>query len=181
MIINLFPEGNRQQYFNWWTSGPLSYIWNTLYNVELDGKGLRIAFYSTESPAIHTIHPAYQLVNETDTFEFFCNATGNPPPTITWRKVGDTRKVHSLGQTLVIHNAYKSDFGSYRCTAMSVRGENVSAVARVEMDNCESNFCLYCSWSHEIKCSSFDGGDKSMSALLHLDFVVLLDLFRKTK
>ncbi|XP_078352588.1 uncharacterized protein LOC144637397 isoform X1 [Oculina patagonica] len=90
-----------------------------------------------ESPDIDSILPAYQLVNETDSFQIVCNATGNPPPVIKWEKVGDNSRVYyrSRDKTLRVKNAVKSDFGTYRCTAVSVRGENVSAAATVEMDN----------------------------------------------
>lgn len=94
---------------------------------------ITLALY--ESPNITAIHPAYQLVNETDTFEIFCNVTGNPTPAITWSKLSNTSKVNYTGQTLRITNAQISDFGSYRCTAVSERGENVSADALVEVDN----------------------------------------------
>ena len=102
-----------------------------------------MSFLFSESLSIHTILPVYQLVNETDTFEIFCNATGNPPPSITWRKVGDNNRVYSTGQTLKIQSADKSDFGSYRCTAVSVRGDNVSGLALVEVDNCKSTLSRY--------------------------------------
>ncbi|XP_078354327.1 uncharacterized protein LOC144638916 [Oculina patagonica] len=90
-----------------------------------------------ESPDIDSILPAYQLVNETDSFQIVCNATGNPPPVIKWEKVGDNSRVYyrSRDKTLRVKNAAKSDFGTYRCTAVSVRGENVSAAATVEMGN----------------------------------------------
>lgn len=89
------------------------------------------------SPRIHTILPAHQLINETDSFGIFCNATGNPPPVITWIKVGDKSKLFPTRKALRVDNARKSDFGSYQCTAMSVRGESVTAVAAVELDNCK--------------------------------------------
>ena len=95
--------------------------------------------FLTESPNITTIRPAYQLVNETNTFEIFCNATGNPTPAITWWKLDNTSKVNYTGQTLRITKAEISDFGSYQCTAVSVRGEFVSAVAMVAVDNCKFN------------------------------------------
>ncbi|KAJ7371578.1 hypothetical protein OS493_024253 [Desmophyllum pertusum] len=88
-----------------------------------------------ESPRIHSTFPAHQLVNETAHFNIFCNATGNPPPAITWTKVGDNSKVYSTRKSLRVQNAQKSNFGTYQCTAVSVRGENVSAVASVEVDN----------------------------------------------
>ena len=93
---------------------------------------------SIEFPRIHTILPIHQLVNETDTFEIFCNATGYPLPTITWRKNDNNSKVHPTGKTLRVENADKSDFGAYQCTALSIRGDTVSAMATVELDYCKS-------------------------------------------
>ena len=92
---------------------------------------------STVPPIIHAVLPAHQLVNETATFDIFCNATGHPTPVITWTKV-ENSKVYSTGKSLRVQNVQKSDFGTYQCTAVSVRGENVSAVASVEVDNCKS-------------------------------------------
>jgi len=100
---------------------------------------------SSESPHIHSILPGYQLVNETGSFDIVCNATGNPLPIITWTKIGDSSKIYSTGKSLRVQNAEKSDFGTYRCTAVSVRGENVSASATVEMDDCKLTF-------HVIRC-----------------------------
>lgn len=93
--------------------------------------------FLTESPRIQTILPIHQLLNETDTFEIFCNATGHPPPTITWAKDGDNSKAYPTGKTLRVQNTDKSDFGTYHCTVVSVRGENVTAVASVELDYCK--------------------------------------------
>jgi len=98
---------------------------------------------STEPPNIHSVFPAHQLVNETDTFEIFCNATGNPPPVVTWTKIGDSSKVYPTGKSLRVQNAKKSDFGIYQCTAESVRRENITAVATVEIDNCKLTLCIY--------------------------------------
>ena len=113
--------------------------------------------FSTESPSIQSILPAHQLFNETESFEIFCNVTGNPPPLIAWTKVGDNSKVYSTEKTLRVQNAEKSDFGTYRCTALSVRGENVSAVASVEVDNCKLNL-IFSLWfcrvitHHKLSC-----------------------------
>ena len=99
--------------------------------------------FLTESPSIQSISPAHQLVNETGSFEIFCNATGNPPPVVTWTKIGDNNKIYSTGKSLRVQNADKADFGTYLCTAVSVRSENMSAVATVEIDNCKSTSSIY--------------------------------------
>ena len=91
-----------------------------------------------EPPSSTTIFPPHQLVNETGTFEIFCNATGNPPPTIAWSNLGDSSKVYPSGNILRRENVAKSDVGNYKCTAVSVRGENVTAEASVELDFCKS-------------------------------------------
>ena len=52
-----------------------------------------------------------------------CSATGNPQPTISWRKqggqlpVGRTRQINGA---LVITNLRQSDAGNYICTATSI-------------------------------------------------------------
>ena len=102
-----------------------------------------IVFSLTESPRILSILPVHQLVNETDSFSIYCNATGNPPPAITWTKVGYTSTVYSTEKTLRVQNAEKSDFGTYRCTVLSVRGEIVSTVATVQLDNCKLNIMIF--------------------------------------
>lgn len=59
---------------------------------------------------------------------------------VTWTQIDDNSKVYSTGKSLRVQNAEKSDFGTYQCTAVGVRGENVSALATVEMDNCKLTF-----------------------------------------
>ena len=44
----------------------------------------------------------------------------------------------SSEKTLTVQNVGKSDIGTYDCTIVSVRGENVTAEASVEMDFCKS-------------------------------------------
>ena len=104
---------------------------------------INVPVFSTESPSIHSIFPTHQLVNETDNFEIFCNVTGNPPPVVTWTKTGDNIKVFPTGTSLRVQNAEKSDFGTYQCTAQSVRDENMSAEATVEIDNCKLTLSIY--------------------------------------
>ena len=62
---------------------------------------------------------------------------------VTWTKIGDNIKVFPTGTSLRVQNAEKSDFGTYQCTAQSVRGENMSAEATVEIDNCKLTLSIY--------------------------------------
>ena len=98
-----------------------------------------VHFIFPESPRISTIFPTYQLVNETGMFEIFCNMTGNPPPTIIWSKDGGSSKIYPTGNILHIENVDKLDIGTYKCTGVSVRGENATADASVVLDFCKSN------------------------------------------
>lgn len=65
---------------------------------------------------------------------FRCLATGNPRPTITWRKNGkllkpDTRHVMSESGALSIIDPKFDDEGSYECVAENSAGEVVSKAA----------------------------------------------------
>lgn len=100
------------------------------------------SLHLSEPPRISTIFPTYQLVNESGMFKIFCNLTGNPPPTITWSKDGGSSKIYPTGNTLHIENVDKLDSGTYKCTGVSVRGENATADASVVLDFCKSNSCI---------------------------------------
>ena len=91
-------------------------------------------YFQIESPRIHSIVPVHQFVNETSNFTIFCNATGYPLPKIMWRKEGNSSAILSSEKTLTVQNVGKSDTGTYACTIVSVRGENVTAEASVELD-----------------------------------------------
>ena len=57
--------------------------------------------------------PANQTVQETDSVTFYCNATGNPKPTITWYKDGETV---AHGEMLRFESN-RNDSGDYWCLA----------------------------------------------------------------
>jgi len=52
-----------------------------------------------------------QTVNVTDSVTLFCNAAGNPTPTITWTRLSDNSSVN------LPLNISRQDQGGYRCTA----------------------------------------------------------------
>ena len=65
---------------------------------------------------------------------FRCVATGQPTPTITWRKDGeplqqDHRHIMSEGGTLSIIDPKFDDEGNYECVAQNSAGEIVSKAA----------------------------------------------------
>ena len=66
---------------------------------------------------------------------FKCVATGDPTPTITWRKDGEPfledfrHVVHENGGLLQITDPLMSDVGSYECVAKNSAGEIVSKAA----------------------------------------------------
>ena len=78
-------------------------------------------------------YPKNQTVNETDSISMFCNASGNPPPQIAWKKEpGFT--FH--GNELELKDVTKDNRGTYVCTASNGIGEDVSASATITV-NCE--------------------------------------------
>ncbi|KAM7440128.1 hypothetical protein ABFA07_010622 [Porites harrisoni] len=57
-------------------------------------------------------------VNETDSLELFCNATGKPRPNITWTFLGGADEEYSRkGETLTISDVKRNQAGFYQCTA----------------------------------------------------------------
>ena len=66
--------------------------------------------------------PSNRTVFETNFESLFCNASGEPPPEITWTKVGNSRFKH-IGKTLTLANIEKNDSGVYICEARNgIRG-----------------------------------------------------------
>ncbi|XP_044164997.1 hemicentin-2-like isoform X2 [Acropora millepora] len=65
-----------------------------------------------------------------------CSATGEPQPTISWRKQGGQLPVgrsRQINGALVITNLQQSDAGNYICTATSAGVFNVEAVTALEI------------------------------------------------
>ena len=81
-------------------------------------------------------------VNGSDKKFLFCNASGNPPPVITWIKEGDT-SFRRDGETLPLNNIAKGDRGTYICTASNGIGQNATANATITVQ-CKYSFVILC-------------------------------------
>ena len=81
---------------------------------------------SISTPEV-TVSPATQTVTENQTAIFYCSASGNPRPVVTWSKVDE-----SLGEKILSTNDGKleissssfNDTGNYICKASNVLGQD---------------------------------------------------------
>lgn len=71
--------------------------------------------------------PTNETVNESSDLELFCNATGNPPPNITWSKVAVPPVQFSFDEVLTVTNINKTDSGVYQCRASNGIGSDAFA------------------------------------------------------
>ena len=70
-----------------------------------------------------TVSPTSHTVIENQTATFYCSANGNPTPTVTWSRTGDTEPIASPHNKLEITEATYDDSRNYVCTAKSILGE----------------------------------------------------------
>lgn len=83
---------------------------------------------SISAPEV-TVSPATQTVTENQTSTFYCSASGNPEPMVSWMKVGgslakERTKVNENSGSLQIRGTTYNDSGQYICTAVSVLGKD---------------------------------------------------------
>ncbi|XP_063409056.1 basement membrane-specific heparan sulfate proteoglycan core protein-like [Mytilus trossulus] len=73
------------------------------------------------------IEPTFQTVNEFETAEFRCIATGRPTPTVEWRRGTGTMNPSAVisGGVLKIPAALRSDEAQYFCQAINVAGSTL--------------------------------------------------------
>jgi len=71
--------------------------------------------------------PSNKTVNESSDLALFCNATGTPPPKITWSKVAVPPVQLSFDEALTVNNINKTDSGVYQCRASNGIGSDVFA------------------------------------------------------
>ena len=67
-------------------------------------------------------------LNESNDVILSCNATGNPPPNVTWSKSGDQDNNVHLGSLLPLRNISRAQDGLYWCTAENRAGKSMASV-----------------------------------------------------
>ena len=70
------------------------------------------------------ISPNTQTVTENQTATFYCSASGNPKPTVSWSKVNSSLKERQMingGRLQVIRSTF-NDSGDFMCTAVNILG-----------------------------------------------------------
>jgi len=88
---------------------------------------MNLHLFVTVPPRL-TRKPSNQTVIETGTVTFYCNATGNPVPKITWTKDGKTVGTEDT-LSFVTHRNHS---GEYLCSADN--GLNATVVASANLD-----------------------------------------------
>lgn len=73
--------------------------------------------------------PTNKTINETETVAFICNVSGNPTPTITWFRGGQTV---GTGKTLSFP-VYRNQSGYYLCVAYNDLNVTLNTSAYLEV------------------------------------------------
>ena len=100
---------------------------------------IRLSISFSDEPEIIT-DPSNDTVKEGQNTTFYCNATGNPLPAISWKKDG-----HSIGNNsrisysaesneLRIINVNRTDRGKYHCVANNSIGNASSDAATLAVE-----------------------------------------------
>ena len=77
-----------------------------------------------------------QTVREESNMQLLCEATGQPPPNITWTRVledDSNSEVLHYGSTWDFPNINRTAFGTYRCTAYNIIGNPVRREVKVNV------------------------------------------------
>ena len=86
-----------------------------------------------------TTHPSNVTKTEGENITLHCNATGYPPPTLSWTKDGSDISNNSRisfsadKKQLAITKASRVDSGAYRCVASNSLGNDTSIAAVVDV------------------------------------------------
>ncbi|XP_050723887.1 basement membrane-specific heparan sulfate proteoglycan core protein-like isoform X5 [Eriocheir sinensis] len=92
----------------------------------------------TTPPPTVQIRPDRRTINQGTNVEVFCQATGDPPPTVTWTKVNEPLSPRTTVENniLRITGALVSDRGMYLCTARN-EGGSAQGAAIIEVERRE--------------------------------------------
>jgi len=84
------------------------------------------------SPEIHSWERTVE-VSAGDDLTIICDATGNPPPKITWRKQQDGKVIipEEKGRKVVLKNVSRRDDGFYICTADNQVMKSVEKITKI--------------------------------------------------
>ena len=74
------------------------------------------------------VSPASLTVTENQNAIFYCSASGNPKPKISWRKLNGSEWLNINGSKLEIKNVTYKDSGWYVCKATNVLGRDKKVV-----------------------------------------------------
>ena len=90
---------------------------------------------SVSTPDV-SVSPVTQTVAENQTATFYCSASGNPEPVVSWMKVGgslpkERAMISKNGGSLEVRSTIYNDSGRYNCTAVSVLGNDSKEVSLV--------------------------------------------------
>lgn len=87
-------------------------------------------------PSIHR-GQENRTVNESSNLELYCNATGNPPPNITWSNAANPSFKLASDEVLIVKNVSKNDSGVYQCMASNGIGRD-ALTSWIVTVNCKS-------------------------------------------
>ena len=82
------------------------------------------------SPAV-VVSPEMLTVNEGGSASFWCSASGNPEPTVTWSKLGSQSEIIQSavsGGRLELKKVTGNDSGVYQCSATNILGDSRKVV-----------------------------------------------------
>lgn len=93
-------------------------------------------------PPVITLEPVETVINAGDKVILNCQATGEPPPTISWSRQGHSipwdDRVHVLpNNSLYIAAAQKEDTSEYECVARNLMGSVLVRVLVTVQGECD--------------------------------------------
>ena len=87
-----------------------------------------------------TLYQCPTPINESNNATFYCNATGNPLPSIVWVRE-NSGEVVSHDSTLVLWTINRNESGRYQCIASNTIGNDTkNCVVRVD---CKLTLCYF--------------------------------------